>query len=163
MSDIAPLYKMLRDGLEMTPGPADQSFAHWWELYTDVTHTAGTRLLEKRFGSSFEAAHEVLLFLERFPKVAKIGQHMPVNVPGTAFRATSAMGRFIESTPHLEALVEFFSLASPVVNDVQNFIVVQLGRDAAPVVDALSVTARCASIMTDQLPKTLPLYNLAQV
>ena len=59
MNGVNELYRMFKDGLEMTPGPEDHSFTDVWELYSDVTSMAGVRLMEPRLGSSVEGAEEV--------------------------------------------------------------------------------------------------------
>lgn len=157
MNGVNELYRMFKDGLEMTPGPEDHSFTDVWELYSDVTSMAGVRLMEPRLGSSVEGAEEVRLYLARFERVARISKGMPVRIPEPAVRALRAMGRLLEDTKDVEDLATFFRLASPIANDLAGYAMTHLGRFASPIMDGLTVVARAGSLMSDQLPRAIPM------
>lgn len=156
MSTIDALYRELRVGLEMTPGPADVMFSELWEVYTEVTHLAGCRLMEPGMGGSLAGAEEVQLHMVRFQKVAKISRGMPLRVPAPAVRSLRAVGRLLEATPHLVDVADWLQLSAPIPNDFCEFAGRELGRGALPVLGALTVVARSGTLMVDCLRATVP-------
>lgn len=157
MNSVNELYRMFKDGLEMTPGPEDHSFTDVWDLYADVTSMAGARLMEPRLGSSLEGAEEVRLYLARFDRVTKISDGMPVRIPEPSVRALRATGRLLEATTDIADLATFLKLAAPIANDFAGYAMTHLGRYASPIVDGLTVVARAGSLMSDQLPRAIAL------
>ena len=156
MSGVSELYREFRHGLGTAPGPEDPLFEDVWGLYLDVTNLVAARLTEPQMGGGMGAADRVGVFLAWADPSRRLCQGMPLRVPSPAYRSLKATGRYLERTLHLGELGEFLRLASPFVNDFSGYATDQLGRQARPVRDELSFTARAGALMAESVNRMVP-------
>lgn len=156
---IRELYDRFHIGLESTAGPQDPLFEEVWASYGAVTKQAEYLLLSDQLGRAIDGADEVALYAARFTRVASISKGMPLRIPAPAAQAIRAMGRLLEDRAGLDDVADFLDLASPIVNDLSTYASAQLGRLARPVLEALSVTARAATLMNHCVTTMVPGLN----
>lgn len=155
-SPINELYERFRSGLETSAGPADPLFSEVWETYYAVTGQASNLLLLE---GSVDGADEVELYRARFSRVGSISAGMPLRIPTPSAHSVRAMGRLFEDRASIDDIGDFLALSSPIVNDLGAYCSTQLGRLSQPVLEALTVTAKAATIMNHCVISLVPGFS----
>lgn len=163
MNGVQTFYEDFKTGLEATTGSASPSFTEWWDRYTEVNRIAGNLLLTPEFGESIAGADEIELYLARFASVSQVSDGMPLKVPAPAFRAITALGKYLSDTPTTDDVADFFQLAAPLADDLSCYAQKHLGRSSLPVVEWLTVLARQGTLMNHCLFRVVPVLNEREV
>lgn len=163
MTHITTLTRDFKHSIDHnTITPDDPTLSDTWTLCESLTHLAGTRLLEKRFGANIAAGDEVLAYLWHFRYVTQVSCDAPVRVPREAVRVLQRVGIMLEHTKQPELLTGYLLNVRTLSTVLNEHATAQLGKSVRPLADAFHHFQQASEVFEASLCRTTPHVETTQ-